>query len=446
MELHFKKNRLTLCFVAFTLIVAETSTAAGATLTFPSASCNTSLQACVNFAAPDDTVQVATNVPIGADLTIDKSLTLRPAAGFSPVLNNSARVILLNAEPKSNNIVFEGFTLDPADVRAIQSSSKAFDVRIRDLTVTHTSGDRPPIDIGTSILSTYGPVTFEISGNNISIPNSINTVHAILANGGHASTFQGTIHDNTILDMAGVEGAGILVANNTSQLAVDVIGNKITGTNFNNGISLFQFGEGSAQVRFINNLVEGQVTESGQPGAMTIGVSGGHASFLVANNTLVNSNTGISIGGREDLGATWNGVVANNIVADASNWGIIIDDPFSSVINENNLVFGTGNNFFTSGSGTLFVDPQFIGGGDYRLNFASPAKDAGNSARVPTDITLDLGGLPRIQGMAVDMGAYETVPEPPALMILLPVVVVIVVARRTTRPALRWSLFDRHGT
>ena len=375
MRIRFAKRRATLCLLAPILVVAAVSTSTGTTLTYPSASCNFTLQACINAAAQGYTVQVATNIPIGENLTIDKSLTLQPAAGFSPVLNNGARVNLFNLEPKSNSIVFEGFTIDSGDVRANQVSTRPFDVRIRGLTFTETYLDRPAIDVRTSIPGPYGPVTFEISGNNITIPDATFGGHGIIVNGGYASTFEGTIHDNTILDMAGVEGGGIVVANATSQLTVDVIGNQITGTQFNNGIALHQFDEGSAAVRIINNLVAGQVTEGGQPGAVAIGISNGAATFLVANNTLVNSDQGISINGYQDDDVpTWGGVVANNIVANINNWGIIMEDPSSTVINENNLVFNAGMNFFTPGPGTLFVDPQFAGGGDFRLNLGSPGR------------------------------------------------------------------------
>src|SRR4051794_17493032 len=129
MTLLQKHHATTLWLVALISLATDISRAYGATLTYPSASCNTTLQGCIVAASSGDTVQVATNIPIGESLTIDKSLTLRPAAGFSPVLNSGARVRLLNLEPEANSIIFEGFTVDSGDVRAIQASSKSFDVR-----------------------------------------------------------------------------------------------------------------------------------------------------------------------------------------------------------------------------------------------------------------------------------------------------------------------------
>ena len=187
-------------------------------------------------------------------------------------------------------------------------------------------------------------------------------VQAISVNGGNASTFHGTIGGNVIEHHAGGQDGGIGVFNDTSELAVDVIGNRITGNNFNEGISLFQFGPGSADVRLINNLVQGQVNKAGRPAGVSIEISAGDGKFEVLNNTLVNSESGISIGGRDDLGATWSGVVANNIVANMSGLGVSVVDPFAAVINEHNLLFNVNHNSFTPGPGTLFVDPEFVGG------------------------------------------------------------------------------------
>jgi uncharacterized repeat protein (TIGR01451 family) len=73
-----------------------------------------------------------------------------------------------------------------------------------------------------------------------------------------------------------------------------------------------------------------------------------------------------------------------------------------------------------AGVGNLDADPRFVAPiaassaptteGDYRLRFGSPAIDAGNNLSVT--VATDLDGKPRIQGFAVDMGAYEAPPLP----------------------------------
>jgi hypothetical protein len=52
------------------------------------------------------------------------------------------------------------------------------------------------------------------------------------------------------------------------------------------------------------------------------------------------------------------------------------------------------------------ADPLFVGGGDYRLQSGSPAIDKGDASYNST--TADLAGSPRIQGCAIDLGAYES--------------------------------------
>lgn len=60
-----------------------------------------------------------------------------------------------------------------------------------------------------------------------------------------------------------------------------------------------------------------------------------------------------------------------------------------------------GNNFDT--------DPLFVDSGDHPLNLTdlSPCIDLGDNSKIPVGITKDIAGNERIQGTAVDMGAYE---------------------------------------
>jgi hypothetical protein len=62
-----------------------------------------------------------------------------------------------------------------------------------------------------------------------------------------------------------------------------------------------------------------------------------------------------------------------------------------------------------AGTGNIDADPMFTDAlnGDYRLLSGSPCIDVGNNAAVPSGVTTDLDGHPRIVNNTVDMGAYE---------------------------------------
>ncbi len=83
----------------------------------------------------------------------------------------------------------------------------------------------------------------------------------------------------------------------------------------------------------------------------------------------------------------------------------------------------TGNTGFilanvTSGAGDVFADPLFTSNYtptlDMSLQTGSPAINAGDPAFVAAMGEMDLDGSMRVQGTAVDMGAYESMPGPMA--------------------------------
>jgi hypothetical protein len=115
--------------------------------------------------------------------------------------------------------------------------------------------------------------------------------------------------------------------------------------------------------------------------------------------------------------------------------GEAIGHPFAAsvvsgdtVLNENNGKFGVKNSLLYAYSGAcdsclihqspVFSDSMNPEGADgqYRttddglnLSSASPAIDKGSLAALPSGLTLDLVGNARIQGISVDIGAYESV-------------------------------------
>jgi hypothetical protein len=399
------------------LVAAVPPVSAATTHTWsgPASPCGSTLQGCIDAAAAGDIVEVATNVPINEDLTVAKSLELRGALGFTPVLGDLHYVLLSNPSPLSNRIRFEFFTLTRGFVGAVQTSSGIFDVGIQYVWVQNTFNGIPEVEVRTGSFGPYGPFQVGIVGNRFTIPpNSQNSgTSAIALEGGYASTLTGIIEQNRIEHYDGGQYPAIGIYNVDADLQVSAIKNEIRGADYNDGIMFFQFGKGSSSVRFLGNLVVGQKTESGAPGSYVMVIDDGSADFEIVNNTAANGDYGILVSGRDDLGASWSGIVANNIVADMTGLGIVIDQPdltSGAVENDHNLTFNVAFNDFTPGPGpgTLSANPLFAGAGNYRLTDPSPARNTGNNARVPPDLTHDLGGNPRIFGGIVDMGAYES--------------------------------------
>jgi len=382
--------------------------------TWPSAGCPGTLQACIDAAAPGEVVEIATNGPIAESPQInDKSLTLRPAAGFTPVFASPNSIFVFGGDVAATNVV-EGMTITNGRLTAVQGGEGTFDVSFRNNVIldTFTSGSAIEIRSGNA-QPPYGPVLFDVSDNQITVDGfSAGDQVGAISVGSFESNGTGRIVGNVIVQTGvSTQNAVIGAYNGIHALSVDILGNDIGGQGFNNGISIFQFAPGgSIAARVINNLVRGgQINVAGQPGGIGLSVSQGNGVFTVVNNTIANGEIGVLVGGRADLGATITGVFANNIVAGNAGTGLGIDPEFESTfLNDHNLLFGNGSNSFTPGPGTVSGDPRFVGPDDFHLLPDSAAVDAGANARVPADIAGDIEGAPRIQQTRVDMGAYES--------------------------------------
>jgi len=396
-----------------TILAILLSASALSAATWPSGGCAGTLQACIDAAAPGEVIEIATNGPIAESPQIDdKSLTLRPAAGFTPVFASPNSIFVFGGDVAATNVV-EGMTITNGRLVAVQGGEGAFDVTFRDNVILDTFSFGSAVEIRSgNTQPPYGPVTFDVSDNRITVDGFAagDQIGAISA-GGFLSAAGGRIAGNVIVQTGeSTQNAVIGLANGDQVFSVDVLANDIGGQGFNNGISLFQFAPGGAMTaRIVDNLVRGgQIDVAGQPGGIGLNVSQGSGVFTVVNNTIANGESGVSVSARLDLGATLSGVFANNIVAGHSDYGMgVADDLAASFVNHHNLVFGNADDYFTPGPGTLTVDPQFVGANDFHLQPNSPARQAGDDAAVPADITGDLDGAPRIQGPAVDLGAYE---------------------------------------
>jgi hypothetical protein len=140
---------------------------------------------------------------------------------------------------------------------------------------------------------------------------------------------------------------------------------------------------------------------------------GGMANFNGSNPNLINvtfsGNTASSGGGMANNNSN---PTLTNVIIWNSVGGSIIDSFSTPDVTYSNIqdgYTGTGN----INANPLFVDADgpdnTVGTLDdnLRLQSGSPSINTGNNAAVPTGVTTDLEGKPRIQDGTVDMGAYE---------------------------------------
>ena len=148
----------------------------------------------------------------------------------------------------------------------------------------------------------------------------------------------------------------------------------------------------------------------------------GTGSVEVFNNTLSDcaaNNSANANGSRGAFGvgggpATLTMHLRNNIAYQLPG-EIYIDGSTSQITGDKNLWFGAGNGPGQT-AGNINADPLFVDLGkfDFHLRDASPARDAGTTVLPNNPFVVkrtaratDKDGVPRPQGKAFDLGAYE---------------------------------------
>ncbi|MEL7122475.1 MAG: right-handed parallel beta-helix repeat-containing protein, partial [Bacteroidota bacterium] len=201
----------------------------------------------------------------------------------------------------------------------------------------------------------------------------------------------------------------------------------ITNTVFNgNNVSVIGGGvlnNSSSSAQIINCVFSGNNADS-QGGGMAIS-STSSAEII---NSVFSGNNAASLGGgiwnRSSNLPITNTIIWNNQENGSTTApGASIDNDTATPEIANSIVANSGGSdswnasFGTDSGNNLDVDPDFntavdpatapTTAGDFQLLLGSPAREAGDDAAVPNDITTDLTGMTRFRGDAVDMGPYE---------------------------------------
>jgi parallel beta-helix repeat protein len=187
--------------------------------------------------------------------------------------------------------------------------------------------------------------------------------YAYCANSNGCSVFNNLIYNNTtnyFSDDSGAAGGILLYAVGG---AMNFVNNTVTGNSAHtHGGGIYLAASGSAH-RLYNNIIRGNSTEVGWLLSQDI--------FQSVSSTVPGNSVTIANSDYQYLGL----------------WPI---DPVTPTLTAN-----------------INLDPSFIGGGNYRLQSISPCINTGTNSPPGGLPSSDLDGLPRIQNVTVDMGAYE---------------------------------------
>lgn len=382
--------------------------------------CDGTLQACIDATPAGETVRIATNGPIAESISFEKSLTLEAADGFVPIFSAGASIFAGTPVTGSHFIRIAGLHLEGGVISIGQNSTGSLGAEITGCRAA-ASGYSPAIAIRSGNVGPLrGPVFFAIEGNEASIQGGGSEAYGIALQLNDYADATGVIRDNVVIANDIGQGGVIDVSNGHRVIQVSVIRNRISGANYNSGILLYQYASGSITATVAGNEVSAQPGSQNGPAAIEVNGSGENAqvSVDIVNNTVVDSRTGIQVSGRTDLGAVVTGEIANNLIAGNERGFSIEPSIAASMPDRNNLFFDNVSNFsdeegdpFVPGPGTVFGDPLFAGPTDFSILPGSAAQDAGDSTALPVVYNVDLAGKVRVQGAAVDIGAYE-VPEP----------------------------------
>jgi Ca2+-binding RTX toxin-like protein len=371
--------------LALTSLVHPQDARASTTWTWPSGSCNTTVQACVTNAASGDTVLLAQNGLIAEQVNItNKSLTLSAQTGFTPMLN--AAVI--------QNSGGSGLPLVNVTISNVDFAHSVL------ISLSAGAGHTVTLDHISAVSSGADPGVY----GTIYVTSTVNVLHSTFPMGGF---------------YPGIELTSPVAIG--QDLTYNVIGNTVSGhgqTTAQTGVYLNATDAGSLTVNAYNNAVwdvgHGQSTST-SGGFYLSARDSVNADFNIVGNTVSRTNDGIKVNDEQDVPNQFSLDLFDNIVSGGSGSAVNIaaDEPATLVVRGGNNDFyfnGQPNHTLGHSLGSnLTVGPKFVSPdtGDLRLKSSSPLINKGLTCSPGGVAGPDAAGRDRLAGKSVDIGAYE---------------------------------------
>jgi Ca2+-binding RTX toxin-like protein len=362
------------------LLIGWPSPAMSAVLEYPSSTCPTTLQDCIDGAPAGSTIRIVTDTPIAEIAVIDKTLRLEAGPGYDPVIEFG--LFAHAPSPAPVRIRVRDLTFH-SQVRArfVQGSGHLF--VLRDSTI---SGDD------------FGGVSLDASGGSASFVVARNVIQAA----GHQ-----------------VDQIDLFTSEAFGSADFSIVGNRMTSGDYpesHAGIRASFYGTGTVDADIYSNLIR-RVGGCFCGYAAAIGTDANQnveATLNIVGNTIYRPRIGIGIRGASDA-SEFRVNLFNNIVARAVGTGLSVqEDPTGfSLRNGHNDFFANGqpNDWGDSepGPATLHRRPRFVdpAAPNFRLLPISPLIDQGVVCSPGGTPRVDADRHDRIAGPSVDIGAYE---------------------------------------
>ena len=374
------------------LVIGLAPPAEAAVRTYPGPDgCNNTLQQCINRVPDNSTIRIDTNQTIEENIQIDKSLTLKAAAGRSPVLDGRADwgIDVNDGGRVQSDIVIEGITIR-SNMRVHFDEGFGHTFTLRDSRVIHSVKS----DTTIGILLDYD-------------------VHAIA-----------TLRNNVVRSNGRAISFRSKLAVDNAPAFVVAVGNYITSPNpleSRSGIEILPQGAEHLRAYVHSNVIHDVAgcACTGNRGGLVVRSANAKSTFVgVVNNTidLVRGGAGVVV--TNEAPTTFHGHYFNNIVTRVDGPGFDAGGPTShsqhSADDNDTFENAAPDNFggWGSGPGMVQVRPQFVNRdqNNFRLKPTSPLLDKGRVCSAAGLFEWDASGnarFTRYSGGSVDMGAYE---------------------------------------
>lgn len=388
------------------------------TRTWPGAApCNSSLQACIDGSAANDTILVASNGPIDESLVINKSLVLKAAPGFRPAL---APARSISSQFNAFNLTIEGFRLTDGSINLAVDGAAVTTIRNNRLSA---SAGGPGGRIRVHKASVNGSLNVDVSNNVIDRLAALPADSAIEVISSAVTT--GLVAFNRIRATGPGEGKGINLDIGPSHASdIKAFANRIEGR-FDAGAirltsqqALSTGGVTTQTMRAISNVVICPGATQGFPSGIVF-----ETYFAAGYQLRLFNNTVVGCGGdpiavnQTVTGANVSGNIVNNLVA-FNRYSVVVSGNYLDDFTiHRNLSHGNTFNAMPAGStATITANPVLFSRSMPRLESGSPAINAGDA--VAAQLEYAAAGLPHVDAdgrrrnigvgtTAIDIGAFE---------------------------------------